>query len=48
MVFNTKDYNNKWDGKNCDFGIYVWILKTQDSNGNIHTEKGTVTLLKQQ
>lgn len=46
MIFESMTPEYKWNGKNCESGIYVWILRFQDDKGNIYTDKGKVTLIK--
>lgn len=46
MTFESMSPEYKWNGKNCETGIYVWILRIQDNEGNIYTDKGKVTLIK--
>ena len=49
-VFETKDYNQTWDGKTsgekAKTGIYTWVLFYKDLIGNGKTSAGTVTLLR--
>jgi gliding motility-associated-like protein len=48
MVFETKDYNESWDG--TDHGgkvmqdVYLWFLKLKTPSGKIISKTGTVTV----
>lgn len=52
MVFVTYDQNEGWNGKNinndkeCDLGVYFWIIEGVDKEGNSIIRKGDVTLLR--
>ncbi len=49
-VYSGQGSNSGWDGtlngKPQPIGTYVWQIKGRDYLGNIHTEKGTVVLLR--
>ncbi len=49
-VFETHDWNKGWDGKykgaDCDPGIFVWYIRYQFINGESHSQKGVVTLIR--
>lgn len=54
QVFNHKGTYNTWDGWNGSVNggdishtdVYVWLIKTEDKNGDAHEYIGHVTLLK--
>ncbi len=49
-VFSSPSVGQGWDGnfqgKPQPLGTYVWIIQGQDFLGQIHTEKGTVVLIR--
>jgi len=49
-VFSSQQIGQGWDGKlngkPQPVGTYVWIIKGQDYLGKIHSEKGTVVLVR--
>ena len=52
LMFKTYDLNAKWDGtdertgKDCELGVYVWLISLRDKTGLQHTLKGVVTLIR--
>lgn len=50
QVFSSTDINRSWDathdGTPLPQGAYVWVARFRDSSGNLHEEKGTVTVLR--
>ena len=52
LIYETHSTNQPWDGRSKEGNkiaqteVYVWLLKTLDSNGNPIELKGHVTLLK--
>lgn len=55
MIYETKEFNQGWDGKyhrGIDYGtyckddIYTWLIKVVDTFGKSHELKGHVTLIK--
>jgi gliding motility-associated-like protein len=50
LVFETADagigWNGKWQGKEQDGGVYVWMLEVTDFNGRRFRRSGTVTLIR--
>ncbi len=50
LIFSSADINGAWDGtikgKQQASGTYVWMRGGIDFNGNAHTKKGTVTLIR--
>lgn len=50
LLFSTANATEGWDGnfqgKAQPMGTYVWMVKGRDYNGIIHSEKGTVTLIR--
>ncbi|MBL7755545.1 MAG: gliding motility-associated C-terminal domain-containing protein [Chitinophagaceae bacterium] len=50
LVFATTSFNKGWDGRSggrdCEIGVYFWILNATDLNGTSRTVKGDVTLLR--
>jgi len=49
-VFSSQGDGPGWDGnlngKPQPVGTYVWLIKGRDYLGNIHSEKGTVVLIR--
>jgi gliding motility-associated-like protein len=49
-VYSARSIGEGWDGtfngKPQPVGTYVWIIKGQDYRGNMHSEKGTVVLIR--
>jgi gliding motility-associated-like protein len=49
-VFFTKTINNGWDGRykgsTQPGGVFVWMAKGKDINGNIISSKGTFVLIR--
>lgn len=50
QVFSGNDINHAWDGR-CNGswvpqGAYMWVARFRDSEGRLHTEKGTVTVIR--
>lgn len=45
-VFETININHKWNGENCENGIYAYIFKIQYNNGDWKSITGTVLLKK--
>ena len=49
-VFTTNDVTTGWDGtaqgKICDFGVYIYLLRFKSSKGEYIELKGSVTLLR--
>lgn len=50
LVFSTADINQGWNGKVKDIlqdtGVYAWIVKATDYNGQSIIKKGTVLLIR--
>jgi gliding motility-associated-like protein len=50
IVFKTKDWNSKWDGKigglEQSTGVYVWMLNYTDAVGKRISLKGTTLLIR--
>lgn|GEM_PF-6669958 len=50
IVFSSTDPARKWDGKfdgkDSPEGVYVWMVRYTDFNGNSYTKRGTVALLR--
>lgn len=50
QVFSTNDINQGWnatrEGSLVPQGAYVWVARFRDSNGSLHQEKGTVTVVR--
>jgi len=52
LMFKTYDLYAKWDGtdekngKDCELGVYVWLISLRDKTGLQHTLKGTVALIR--
>ncbi len=50
VIFSSTDPNNGWDGrfkgKDQPPGVYIWVIKAIDMNGQIHFNKGTLTLIR--
>jgi len=46
MVFESIDSEQKWKGKKCREGVYVWILELEYKDGTKHTNNGQVRLIK--
>jgi gliding motility-associated-like protein len=50
QVYSTRNTWEGWDGnfngKPQPMGAYVWMVKGLDYKGDIHFEKGTVTLIR--
>lgn len=50
LVFRSTTLNQGWDGtlngRLQDAGTYVWIIQGKDFNGNLHSKKGTVILIR--
>ncbi len=51
LLFETRDWTNKWDGKfrgqGADPGTYVWVLQyTNSDTGNRVEQKGTTILIR--
>ena len=52
LIFETHSLNQPWDGRSKEGNnvaqteVYVWLIKTVDTNGNAIELKGHVTLLK--
>lgn len=55
MIYETKEFNQGWDGKHhrgidygtyCKDDIYTWLIKVVDTFGKSHELKGHVTLIK--
>ena len=50
QVFTTNDVDLGWDGKEkgkeCQFGVYVYLVRFKTSTGEYVDYKGTVTLLR--
>lgn len=48
--FYTEDFEQGWDGKNkgkeCELGVYLYLLKYQSLAGEEYKLKGTVTLVR--
>ena len=53
LVFNSTDFNEKWNGKinnfgnDCPVGVYVWELKIVDLTNHVEIKKGKVNLFRQ-
>ena len=49
-IFVSKDIDNPWDGwfknKYAEVGVYVWKIMLYDQNGEQHTYRGHVTLVR--
>jgi gliding motility-associated-like protein len=49
-VYSARSIGEGWDGtfngKPQPVGTYVWIIKGQDYRGNMHSENGTVVLIR--
>ncbi len=49
-VFSTKSTSDFWNGTYKSSpqpsGVYVWMIQGRDIKGNIHTQKGTVTIIR--
>jgi gliding motility-associated-like protein len=49
-LFTTKNVSQGWDGKTngkpCEFGVYVYVLRYKTSRGEYLQYKGTVTLIR--
>ncbi|MBL7724322.1 MAG: gliding motility-associated C-terminal domain-containing protein [Chitinophagaceae bacterium] len=50
MIFSTTDINKGWDGKVKgvlqDTGVYTWMVKAKNYEGNAVIRKGTVLLIR--
>lgn len=54
LVFESNSIDDGWDGKfrgtNASIGVYVWIIKATDIEGNIllyqNATSGNLTLLR--
>ena len=50
QVFSGNDINHAWDGRRngswVPQGAYMWVARFRDSEGRLHTEKGTVTVIR--
>ena len=50
QVFSTNDINRAWDGRRngtpVTQGTYVWVARFRDSQGKVHREKGSVTVIR--
>jgi len=50
LIYTSNNSRAGWDGnyngKPQPMGTYVWMVKGLDYKGNIHFEKGTVTLIR--
>ena len=50
QVFSSNDINHAWDGRRngswVPQGAYMWVARFRDSEGRLHTEKGTVTVIR--
>lgn len=51
IIFSTQDPYQGWDGYDSkgvlkDQGVYVYLLKVNDTNGKVYERRGTVTLLR--
>lgn len=46
VVFNTEDINEGWDGGDAPDGVYVYLMKYTDQNGEIQRLRSTITLLR--
>ena len=50
-IFHSCDAEIGWNGsvdnekKQCQDGVYIWLLMMEDKYGEVFKEKGTVTLL---
>lgn len=45
MVYQSKDYQNTWDGNSLNEGTYYYILKLRTPNGE-RDYKGWIELLR--
>ena len=49
-LFSTKKIGDGWDGqvrgKNCETGVYVYLVKYRTAKGEDIQRKGIVTLLR--
>ncbi len=51
QVFETKDFDTQWDGRNDkngeieQIGVYAWVIEVTDLQGNIEKFSGYVTLV---
>jgi gliding motility-associated-like protein len=50
LVFSSSGIKDGWDGRLAGIpqqsGTYVWLLQGTDFNGQIHSQKGTFTLIR--
>ena len=50
QLFYSNNIDDSWDGTagfgKCDKGVYAYVIRAKDRNGELHEKKGTVTLLK--
>jgi len=50
LIYSSHDSWQGWDGtfngQTQPIGTYIWMAKAMDYKGNIHFEKGTVTLIR--
>ncbi|MFL5753058.1 MAG: gliding motility-associated C-terminal domain-containing protein [Bacteroidia bacterium] len=45
-IWETSSDEEGWDGKNCEGGVYVYLLQFKNSLGEYKEYKGTVTLVR--
>jgi len=46
IIFESRNPETGWVGKNSEPGVYVWIIQYLDIQGYEHMQKGTVMLVK--
>jgi len=50
QIFHSNDINIGWDGtyngKAQPTGVYVYVVKLTEANGNVTTKKGSITLIR--
>ncbi|RYF80500.1 MAG: PKD domain-containing protein [Chitinophagaceae bacterium] len=45
LVFSTKDMGKGWERPGLS-GTFVWLVQAVDDGGQVHTQKGTVTIIR--
>jgi gliding motility-associated-like protein/uncharacterized repeat protein (TIGR01451 family) len=45
-VYEKKNYSNEWNGSGLNAGTYFYVLRLKDKNGNWHSYKGYIMLLR--
>ena len=45
-VYQTKAYQNNWNGGNLNDGTYYYVLKVKTCDGTYQTQKGYVMIMR--